>query len=53
LSGVAALDELLGDLYQAEVLMGRWGTPAMRGSLTLGPKRLSDGTGEGGGNPGS
>jgi hypothetical protein len=49
---VAALDELLADLYQAEALMGRWGTPPMRDSLTLGPKRLSDGAGEGGGNGG-
>lgn len=49
---VAVLDELLADLYQAEVLMGGWGTPAMRDSLTLGPKRLSDGAGEGGGNSG-
>ena len=49
---VAALDELLVDLYQAEALMGRWGMPAMRDSLTLGPKRLSDGAGEGGGNTG-
>jgi len=49
---VVALDELLADLYQAEVLMGGWGTPAMRDSLTLGPKRLSDGAGEGGGNSG-
>jgi hypothetical protein len=49
---VAALDELLADMYQAEALIGRWGTPAMRDSLTLGPKRLSDGAGEGGGNTG-
>lgn len=49
---VAALDELLTDLYQAEALMGRWSASAMRDSLTLGPKRLSDGAGEGGGNTG-
>lgn len=49
---VAALDELLTDLVQAQALMGRWSTPAMRDSLTLGPKRLSDGAGEGGGNSG-
>ncbi len=49
---VAALDDLLADLYQAEALMGRWGMPAMRDSLTLGPKRLSDGAGQGGGNIG-
>lgn len=47
---VAALDELLVDLCQAEALIGRWGTPAVRDSLTLGPKRLADGAGEGGGN---
>jgi hypothetical protein len=49
---VAALDELLVDLYRAEALMGRWGTPAMRDSLTLAPKRLSEGAGEGGGKTG-
>src|SRR5690606_346116 len=49
---LAALDELLTDLVRAEALMGRWSTPAMRDSLTLGPKRLSDGAGEGGGNSG-
>lgn len=49
---VAALDELLTDLVRAEALMGRWSTPAMRDSLTLGPRRLSDGAGEGSGNSG-
>jgi hypothetical protein len=49
---IAALDELLVDLYQAEALMGRWATPRTRDSLTLAPKRLSDGAGEGGGNSG-
>jgi hypothetical protein len=46
---VAALDELLADLCGAEAIIGRWGTRAMRDSLTLGPRRLSDGAGEGGG----
>jgi len=49
---VAALDELLADLCEAEALIGRWGTAAMRDSLTLGPKRLADGAGQGGGNGG-
>lgn len=49
---LATLDELLLELYQAEALMGRWGTAATRDSLTLAPKRLSDGAGEGNGNTG-
>ena len=49
---VAAFDELLADLFHAEALMGRWSTVAMRDSLTLAPKRLADGAGEGGGNTG-
>jgi len=49
---VSAIDQLLSDLCRAEAIVGRWGTPAMRDSLTLGPKRLSDGAGEGGGNTG-
>jgi hypothetical protein len=50
---VAAIDELLADLYQAEAIIGRWGTLAMRDSLTLGPKRLSDAAGgSGSGNVG-
>jgi hypothetical protein len=49
---VTAFDDLLADLLHAEVLMGRWSTAAMRDSLTLAPKRLSDGAGEGGGNTG-
>lgn len=49
---VAALDELLADLCEAQALLGRWATPAMRDSLTLGPKRLSDRAGQGGGNGG-
>ena len=47
---VAALDELLANLFHAEVLLGRWSTAAMRDSLTLAPKRVADGAGEGGGN---
>lgn len=49
---LAAIDELLADLLHAQALMGRWSTAAMRDSLTLAPKRLSDGAGEGGGNTG-
>ena len=49
---VAALDELFADLCAAEAIMGRWGTAAMRGSLTLGPRRVSDDAGEGSGNTG-
>ncbi|MFA5910635.1 MAG: hypothetical protein WC815_17790 [Vicinamibacterales bacterium] len=49
---VAWLDELLADMYHSEALMGRWGSPATLQSLTLAPKRLSDGAGEGGGNTG-
>jgi hypothetical protein len=49
---VAALDELLAELCQAEALMGHWATSAMRDSLTLGPRRLSDGAGQGNGNTG-
>lgn len=49
---VAALDELLADLCRAEAIIGRWGTPGVRDSLLLGPRRLSDGAGEGGGNTG-
>lgn len=49
---LAAINELLAELLQAEALMGRWSTAAMRDSLTLAPKRLSDGAGEGGGNSG-
>lgn len=49
---VAAYDGLLAELLHAQALMGRWSTAAMRGSLTLAPKRLSDGAGEGGGNTG-
>jgi len=49
---VKALDELLVDLYQAQVLIARWGTTSTRDSLTLAPKRLADGAGEGGGNTG-
>ncbi|MEO7888680.1 MAG: hypothetical protein ABIW19_01620 [Vicinamibacterales bacterium] len=49
---VAAINELLSELLRAEALMGRWSTEPMRDSLTLGPKRLSDGVGEGCGNSG-
>lgn len=49
---VTAVDELLADLSHAQALMGRWSTADMRDSLTLAPKRLSDGAGEGGGNSG-
>lgn len=49
---VTSLDQLLVDLCRAESIMGRWGTSAVRDSLTLGPKRLSDGAGDGGGNTG-
>jgi hypothetical protein len=49
---VKALDELLVHLYQAEVLIGHWGTPTTHDSLTLAPRRLADSAGEGGGNTG-
>lgn len=49
---VAAFDDLLVDLTHAEALIGRWGAPVMRDTLTLAPKRFADGAGEGGGNAG-